>query len=206
MFEQKIKKVIEEICPNCLSEYKYALLNNERYFSTFGIHTDQRLNHFLSQVIHESQYLTRTHENLNYSFDRLLQVWPKKFKNADPSWFHRKPEAIANFVYYKRMGNVNPTDGWKYRGRGLFQITGKWMYSKVYEMMKHLDSVPNFVEYPDATLDKRYILGVACCVWNMLKCDNYADKDDIKGLTKRINGGYNGLKDRIKLYERIKLL
>ena len=205
MFEQKIKKVIDEICPNCIEEYRYALIHNEHYFSVFGINSELRLNHFLAQIIHESQYLTRQYENLNYSSESLKKLWPKRFKNLDVSLYHRNPKMIANVIYANRMGNNDQGDGWKYRGRGLIQLTGKSNYEKIYKMIFHLNNtIPNFIEYPDSVLERRVVLGVALCYWNLKELNNFADKDDIKGITKRINSGYNGLDERIKILERIK--
>lgn len=90
----------------------------------FKINSPVRMAAFIAQVGHESGQLTRMVENLNYSADRLRAVWPNRFDAALAAQVARKPEQIADIVYAGRMGNTLPGDGWKYRGRGLIQLTG----------------------------------------------------------------------------------
>ena len=103
----------------------------------FNIDTPERLAAFLAQVGHESGSLARVVENLNYGADGLLRTWPSRFDRATAAALARKPEAIANLVYANRMGNGSPEsgDGWRYRGRGLIQLTGRANYAGMSETL-----------------------------------------------------------------------
>lgn len=159
-----------------------------------NIDTPLRVSHFLAQVIHESGHFRTNVENLNYSASALKSVFKKYFPTDElANQYARQPEKIANRVYANRMGNGNEAsgDGWKYRGRGLIQLTGKNNYTACKDEMK-IDIVKN----PDLLLVPEYALKSACWFWNKNNLNQYADKDDIKTITKRINGGENGLSDR----------
>jgi putative chitinase len=180
----------------------------------FGIDTAQRIAGFLSQCAHESGGFERLQENLNYSADGMAGIWPKRFAVLGPDKkpvkkdgknqpnkfalaLHRKPEMIANVVYSGRMGN-GPTEsgeGWKYRGRGLKQLTGKDNHRTCSEGLG-----VDLVENPDLLLDPVYAARSAAWFWATNKCNSFADSGDIEGLTKRINGGLIGIDDRKKRY------
>ena len=180
----------------------------------FGIDTAQRIAGFLSQCAHESGGFERLQENLNYSADGMAGIWPRRFAVLGPDKkpikkdgknqpnkfalaLHRKPEMIANVVYSGRMGN-GPTEsgeGWKYRGRGLKQLTGKDNHRACSEGLG-----VDLVENPDLLLDPVYAARSAAWFWATNKCNNFADSGDIEGLTKRINGGLIGIDDRKKRY------
>jgi putative chitinase len=180
----------------------------------FGIDTAQRIAGFLSQCAHESGGFERLQENLNYSADGMAGIWPKRFAVLGPDKkpikkdgknqpnkfalaLHRKPEMIANVVYSGRMGN-GPTEsgeGWKYRGRGLKQLTGKDNHRACSEGLG-----VDLVENPDLLLDPVYAARSAAWFWATNKCNSFADSGDIEGLTKRINGGLIGIDDRKKRY------
>jgi putative chitinase len=180
----------------------------------FGIDTPQRIAGFLSQCAHESGGFERLQENLNYSADGMAGIWPKRFAVLGPDGkpvkkdgknqpnkfalaLHRKPEMIANVVYSGRMGN-GPTEsgeGWKYRGRGLKQLTGKTNHSNCSKGLG-VDLVDN----PDLLLEPIYAARSAAWFWSTNKCNVFADAEDIEGLTKRINGGLIGIDDRKKRY------
>lgn len=157
---------------------------------------------FLAQIGHESNGLTVFVENLNYSAQRLCAVWPKRFPTlaiAEP--YHRNPEKIANKVYANRMGNGSPEtgDGWRYRGRGAKQITGKTNY-QLYGDAVGIDAVGN----PDLLSQPEHACLSAAWYWNSCNLNALADKEDIRQMTKLINGGYNGLEDRTSRYKRAK--
>lgn len=167
-----------------------------------GIDTPLRVSHFLAQVIHESSHFKTNVENLNYSASALQSVFKKYFPNEIiANEYARKPEKIANRVYANRMGNGDEAsgDGWKYRGRGLIQLTGKNNYTSCKTDMK-IDIVKN----PDLLLVPEYALKSACWFWNKNNLNQYADKDDIITITKRINGGTNGLDDRKSILSKAK--
>ena len=162
---------------------------------SFDINTSLRICHFLAQIIHESGHLKYKSENLNYSSKALCSVFSKYFKSIDiAEQYARKPEKIANKVYANRMGNGDESsgDGWKYRGRGLIQLTGYNNYKKCSEYLE-IDLINN----PDLICnDPEVSIKAACWFWNSNSLNNFADKDDIITITKRINGGTNGLEDR----------
>ncbi|MFD1613494.1 glycoside hydrolase family 19 protein [Gelatiniphilus marinus] len=170
----------------------------------FGIDTPLRKAHFLSQLAHESGGLKYNQENLNYSAKALRSVFGKYFKtNEIAEAYARKPEKIANRVYGNRMGNGDEAsgDGWKFRGRGLIQLTGKNNYQK----FAH-DHGVDCVNNPDLILDPELALTSACWFWKKNNINRYADDDDIHMVTKRINGGTNGLLHRQHYLDSFKRL
>jgi putative chitinase len=168
--------------------------------SEWEINTDQRAQMFLAQLAHESGGFTAYEENLNYSADRLLTVFPKYFTGANVSDYSRQPRKIASRVYASRMGNGDEAsgDGWNYRGRGLIQLTGLTNYRQAsIGLATDFVIAPDLVEVPDmAAL-------VAAWFWSTRGCNELADADDFTGITKRINGGLNGLNDRLAKLEII---
>jgi putative chitinase len=178
-------------------------------FPTYDINTPKRIAAFLAQCGHESGGWTVFEENLNYSAKGLNGIFKKYFptlESAQP--YERKPEMIANKVYGGRMGNgpESSGDGWKYRGRGPIQLTGKDNYRAFAQEM--FEDWENLFENPDwVTSDRDFALMSAIWFWNKNKLNVQADSGDIKLMTKKINGGYIGLEDRIKHYnEAIHLL
>lgn len=168
----------------------------------FGITEDTtRLHFFLAQIGHESGGLTITAENLNYRAERLRQVWPSRFRSLDAAMpFSRNPEALANNVYASRMGNGPPEsgDGWRFRGRGYIQITGRDGYSSV-GSIAGLDLVEN----PDLASDPAHALHVACAFWRWKKLNALCTPAGFVKVTKRINGGVNGLTDRREWLDKV---
>lgn len=150
-----------------------------------GITTPLRKAHFFAQAYHESQ-LEPISENLNYSAKRLLQVFPKYFTSITAANYAGKPEAIANRVYGSRMGNGNEAsgDGWKYRGKGFFQITGKDNYE---EMSK--DTGVDYVNNPDLLLREADSMISALWYWNERNLSRYADQDNVDAVSDLINIG-----------------
>jgi len=160
----------------------------------YSVNTPLRLAHFMAQIEHESG-LKPISENLNYSAKGLQLTFPKYFPTiAIANYYARKPEAIANIVYGKRMGNTETGDGWKYRGRGFIQITGKGNY-----MMLARETGLDCLNNPDLLLQEENSMLSALWFWNKHNLNRLADKDDINGITKVINGGFNGLAHRQKL-------
>jgi len=164
---------------------------------TFKINTKLRLAHFLSQVAHESGNFKFIEENLNYSDKALLAVFGKYFDEELAEEYHRQPEKIANRVYANRMenGNEDSGEGWKFRGRGYIQLTGKHNYSLFNEYVDE-----DVIETPD-TVSEQYPLLSAGWFWfeNGLNrvADTGSDDEVVKKITRRVNGGYNGLEDRL---------
>ena len=164
-------------------------------FEKFDISTPERQACFLGQCAHESGGFTALSENLNYSAASLCRVWPKRFPTiSDGQICERNPEKIANRVYASRMGNGDEEsgEGYAYRGRGLIQLTGKSNYQACGEALG-----VDLVENPDLVATPQYAALSAGWFWNKNKLNNYADKGDMEGLTKKINGGTHGIEDRV---------
>jgi predicted chitinase len=167
-----------------------------------GIDTPLRIAHFLAQVLHESAKLRWVEENLNYSAEALLKVFGKYFTRAQAQRYARKPRLIGSRVYANRMGNGDEAsgDGYRYSGRGLIQLTGKNNYRAFSRWME--DDV---VEHPELVAD-RYAVHSAVYYWTSHDINAPADLDDVRTVTRKINGGLNGLSDRMDLLEKAKQL
>ena len=169
----------------------FTRVMDERPFSN-----DHDLPNFLGQVLHESAMLERIEENLNYSAERLTQVWPRRFPTlASAQPFARNPRALANKVYGGRLGNTAPDDGWAYRGRGLIQITGR----DNYRQMQHITGLP-LLDEPDLLLEQEPALRASIAWWE----ENVPDSmlGDVSRVTRVVNGGQIGLNHRAQLTAR----
>jgi putative chitinase len=168
----------------------------------YNINSEQRVAMFLAQTTHESADYTALHENLNYGAKGLMTTWPKRFDAAKAAACERKPELIANVVYSNRMGNGDEAsgDGWKYRGRGILQITGHDNY-KQFSMDTFGDD--RILNTPDYLEHEEYAVKSACWFWKRNYLNDLSDKGDIKTVTLRINGGTHGIDDRQARYDRI---
>ena len=173
----------------------------EKFLPKFDITTTQRTAHFLAQCCHESGNFVATTENLNYRWQTLRKVFPKYFTSDALAQQYanmpNKQEAIANLVYANRMGNGDSAsgDGYRYRGRGLIQLTGKNNYQKFLASEPGL--TPEYIATPDGAVHS------ACWFWSTNGLNALADKNDLVAITKRINGGTNGLEDRQAKYQKI---
>ena len=177
-----------------------VLLEIPETASKFNITTNLRLAHFLAQCAHESGNFRLTNENLNYSPEGLRKTFGKYFPGNLSETYARQPEKIASRVYGGRMGNGDEStkDGWKYRGRGYIQLTGKENYRNFSRFIGE-DCVAN----PDL-VSLKYPLASAAFFFNSNNlwsiCDRGADEATITEVTRRVNGGTNGLADRIKKF------
>ena len=166
----------------------------------FKIDSPKRIAMFLAQCAHESGYFTTMRENLNYSADGLKKIFPKYFASRNAQDYHRQPEKIANVVYSGRMGNGDEAsgDGWRYCGRGFIQLTGKSNYDACGKALGvDLSENPQYLETPEGAARS------AAWFWSKNGLNKFADEGDIKGATKRINGGFIGLEDRTEIYEEV---
>jgi putative chitinase len=164
----------------------------------FEINTPERISMFLAQIGHESGGLTKLHENLNYKSARLVQIFPKYFRDVDPDDYGGKPEAIANRVYANRMGNGDEDsgDGYRFRGRGAVQLTGKSNYLACgKDLGVDLEENPDYLETPEGAIRS------AAWFWNQHDLNDWADEKDVTTVTKKINGGTIGLDERRELFE-----
>jgi putative chitinase len=188
------------------------LLPNNQYVETwhaalvqllpsYEINTPERIAAFIAQCAHESANFTILKENLNYRWETLRRIFPSHFPTdaiaKDYASRPNKQEAIANRAYANRMGNgpEESGDGYRYCGRGLIQLTGRdnyaWFAASLgitpQEASEYLETFEGAAQS-------------ACWFWETNNLNQWADAKDIKELTRRINGGYNGLEDRIKHY------
>lgn len=171
------------------------------YMPKFGIDKKEEIAMFIAQCCHESAGFSTYQENLNYSADGLMKTWPKRFPTrAIATTYMRKPEKIANKVYADRMCNGNEAsgDGWRYRGRGIKQLTGKYNY-QIFEKDTGIKVVAN----PDILLQPTEAVISACWFWQKNKLDPHAMAKDVLKVTKIINGGTLGLKERKALFDKL---
>ena len=168
----------------------------------FEIDTPSRMAAFTAQLAHESGQLQRWTENLNYRWERLRQVFPKYFaSDSEARAFDRKPERIANRVYGNRMGNGPEAsgDGWRYRGRGPIQLTGRDNYRACGSAIG-----VDLVEDPDLLATPGPGCLAAAWFWARNGLNALADAGDFVTITRRINGGLNGLAERREFWEQAK--
>jgi putative chitinase len=164
-----------------------------------AINTPRRIAMFLAQVAHESGNLNHVEENLNYSAQRLCEVWPRRFQSVESArFFEHCPERLANLLYGSRMGNgaYESGDGWKYHGRGPIQITGATNYRRCGVAL----NAP-LIERPELLLDPKLGAKSAAWFWEDSGCNEAADAENVEAVTRRINGGLIGLEDRRARYQ-----
>lgn len=194
------------IMPACPNPAIWTMALNSA-MERFQINDTPRMTAFLAQVGHESGQLTRLTENLNYSAKRLMQVWPRRFPSLERARAYEKnPQKLANLVYAGRLGNggEGSGDGWRFRGRGLIQLTGRGNYRAAGRGIGlPLEQQPGLLEQPEpAALS-------AAWFWESHGLNELADKrnddddsEDFITITRRINGGTVGLKERLSLWAK----
>lgn len=202
--EQKFNKLYPKALPGI---YQEIIQNAPKAKIT----TDEQLSRFIAQCAHESAGFQKFSENLNYSTDGLRRTFPKYFTQVTAQKYgyiknkagvvtqKANPSAIANIVYANRMGNGNTAsgDGWKYRGRGILQLTGKDNYTRFQKWLGD----PEILQNPDKILNSaKLIVLTGIFFWDV---NNLQSITDFIVLTKRINGGTIGLEDRIKEYKEL---
>ena len=191
---------VEALLPNAIGgadEWYKALWDA---LPQYEINTVERVAAFIAQCAHESGGFSTLEENLNYKAATLTKLWPQRFPAGVAEQYAGNPEKIANKTYGGRMGNgpEDTQEGYKFRGRGLLQLTGKDNYRACSQALFQDDSL---LEDPDLLLDPYYAIHSACWFWSKNKLNQFADSGDLTTMTKKINGGTIGLPDRIKHYE-----
>lgn len=193
--------ILKQLCPKTkeqiLTPYVIPLNETADYYEISK--TKSRFAAFLAQLAHESGGFVFIRENLNYSAQGLMTTFKKYFPTLElAKQYERKPERIANRVYANRMDNgpEESGDGWKFRGRGLIQLTGKFNYTKFSTALRiSIDECISYLETPAGAVSS------AGWFWYNNKLNDYCDKNDFIGLTKRINGGTIGIEDRRHHYD-----
>ena len=193
-------ELLQAVCPNTklaiLSPFIGPLTEVTEYYD---MKTPERLAAFIAQIAHESGSFTAVKENLNYSADGLRKIFGKYFGTAElAAHYARQPIKIANRVYANRMNNGSEEsgDGYRFCGRGLIQITGRLNYTKFAQALNM--SIEDTVAYMETPAGACASAG---WFWDNNGLNDYCDSGDFIGLTKRINGGTNGIEDRQQKYE-----
>jgi putative chitinase len=198
------KALLKSIFPRAMDDEIDAFLTyGEQALRDAGILQGMnRLHYFLAQLGHESEGLTHKEENLNYSATGLMKTWPSRFPTLEfAKKYERNPEKIANFVYGGRMGNVNPGDGYRFRGRGYIQLTGRETYRDIGRIAGlDLESNPELASKPE------HAVRIACAYWNWKRINPSCDAGDFTEVTRKINGGTIGLPDRLNWLDKVQRL
>lgn len=195
---------ISKISPTCKPDISEGLAQClPAILEKYAIDTALRVAHFLAQTAHESEGFTHFMENLNYSASGLASTFPKYFHTVSPAAYARNPEKIANHVYANRMGNGNEAsgDGWKFRGRGMIQLTGRDNYAAFSK-----GSGKDAIQDPDFLSSIEGAAESAAWYWRERDINKPADADDVVEVTKLINGGTLGLDERKRLLVIAKLV
>jgi putative chitinase len=167
-------------------------------FERFDIMNPLRKAAFIGQCSHECGNFRILEENLMYRAEALQKLWPKRFDAAKAQMCARNPKLIANTVYSNRMGNRDESsgDGYRFRGRGCIQLTGSANYHHAGQALG-----VDLIMQPELVATPMYAALTAGWFWDVQKLNQYADTKDYKTMTKKINGGFIGLEDRIKHIE-----
>ncbi|MBW8684583.1 glycoside hydrolase family 19 protein [Chitinophaga rhizophila] len=213
---EQLKAIMPGATTTNIQQY-LPYLNQE--MPVYQINTPARSSAFLAHLAHESGQFSVVTENLNYRADRLLKVFPKYFPDmAVAQAYAGKPDRIANRVYGNRMGNGDESsgDGWRFRGRGLIQLTGRKTYSDCSKALT--GDRKTFLDAPDLLTTPQYAVASACWFWTVYKgLNQVADEPDawsttyrgkvynkFQWLTIKINGGLNGYDDRQEFWQQAK--
>jgi putative chitinase len=201
---------IKHLSPHARQNYLDALASGDALFEQHEITTPKRMAHFLAQAMQETGAFTVLRENMNYSAPRLLEIFgvghhSAKVTAAEAEQIAHHPEEIAERVYGSgnlkkahELGNSNPGDGFAYRGNGILQTTGRGNHRRLgTECGVDFEGNPNLVTAPE------HALKPALQEWSEGKLNRFADVNDIKAITRRINGGLNGLEGREAFFKRL---
>ena len=179
------KRILPAVAPGVRADLIAAFIAADARIAAAEITTPLRLAHFLAQVATETGGLARLEEGLSYSAERLCKVWPARFPTlAAAKPYARNPMALAEKVYGGRLGNGRPGDGWRYRGGGALQTTGRTNYRAA-----------GFETDPDRLRTPGPALAAALTYWADHDCNALADADDVEALRRRVNGGTIGLSE-----------
>jgi len=190
--------VVRARCPRAQPAYVAAFEAGDPDLAAAGVTTRLRLAHLLAQVFHETGDLTILEESMSYSAARMTQVWPGRFPTVSAALpYAHNPRGLAEKTYGGRMGNgpEGSGDGWRFVGRGLIQCTGR----DSYESFGRRLGIP-LAAQPELAYAPEWSLKIALAEWTDKGCNALADRNDLVGITKRINGGLIGLDDRRSEY------
>ena len=206
-------RIARKLCPRARASYLKALERGDALFARHGITTPLRMAHFLAQAFHETGGLTVEWESGAYSARRLLEIFGVgRHSAAVTAWeagqLAGRPEQIFERVYglgnpkkARELGNTRAGDGYRYRGGGILQTTGRANYARMSEKCG-----VDFEASPQLIVAAEHLLKPALAEWSAGNLNALADQDDIRAITRRINGGFNGFDDRVAWLRRIRLL
>lgn len=206
-------EIVRALCPRAAPDYVAAFEQYDDQIAGAGIYeTPHRLAHFLAQIFHESGGLTVVRESGTYKAARIMEIFgvgrhsaavtaaeAAKLAGDGPALFERA-YGLGNPRKARELGNTQPGDGWRYRGNGALQTTGRGAHRRLGEKAGLGDL---FERDPGAVMRPQYVLVPAVGEWRETGCNALADANDIRSITKRINGGYNGLSDRVEWFNKI---
>jgi putative chitinase len=205
-----IVAVIKAFAPNAKPNYQQAIEQGDALFQQHQINTPQRLAHFFAQALHETGNFSVLRENMNYSEERLLQIFgvgkhSAAITPAEAKTLAHNPEKIAERIYglgnpkmANMLGNTQAGDGYLYRGNGVLQTTGRDNHKRM-----GIACGVDFENHPDLVTDPQHALKPALQKWTDDHLNTYADQNDITTITKKINGGSIGLPERKALFEKL---
>ena len=205
----KTLKAIKQLSPDARSNYLDAIRDGGPLFEANGITTPQRMAHFMAQAMTETGGFTVVRENMSYSAQRMLEIFGRrhsaKVKPAEAQGLAHKPEALAERVYglgnpekAQELGNTQPGDGFRYRGNGVLQTTGRGAHRKMGQAFG-LD----FENNPELVTAAEHALKPALKEWSDNNLNKFADQNKIRTITLRINGGLNGFEDRKDFFAKL---
>jgi putative chitinase len=202
--------LVKRIAPNARANYLEAIRQGGPLFGQHGLTTPVRMAHFLAQALHETGGFTILRENMKYSAPRLIEIFGVNRHSAavtaaEAEKIAYKPEDIAERVYglgnprkARELGNTQPGDGFRYRGNGVLQTTGRGNHRR----MGAACGI-DFEINPDLVIAPEHALKPALQEWTEHHLNVFADKNDIRTITRRINGGFNGIDDRESWFNKI---
>lgn len=209
---QEIVAVVQRVAPRARPEYMAALKSGAAVLDRYGVTTPLRVAHFLAQVLHETNGLTIVRESGAYSAARIMEIFgvgkhsaaitsaeAKKLAKNGPALFERV-YGLGNPKKAAELGNTKPGDGWDFRGNGMMQTTGRGAHRRLGEKLGLGDL---FERNPGAVTDAEHALLPALAEWDESGLNAFADRNDIRTITRRINGGFNGYADRVAWFNKV---
>jgi putative chitinase len=205
-----VAETVDRLARNAQPNYRQAFATGDRILALYGIDRPLRVAHFLAQVLHETGGLTVLEENMSYRAERIVEVFGPGRHSAsvgleEARTLARNPAALAERVYglgnprkARELGNTEPGDGYRYRGRGVLQTTGRGSYRRLGQR-----AGVGFEASPELVVSAQHSLSPALLEWAEGSLNAAADRNDIAAITRRINGGFNGFADRKSWFDKI---
>lgn len=206
----KVIEVLKQLAPKAKDSYLEAIRQGESLFEEHGITTPLRMAHFLAQALHETGGFSVLRENMNYSAQRMVEIFgvhrhSARVTQSEAATLEGRPEAIAERVYglgnptkADELGNTKPGDGFRYRGNGVLQTTGR----RNHRRMGNACGI-DFEGNPELVTAPEYALLPALHEWSEGSLNFFADRNDLRTITRRINGGFNGLEEREAWFNKL---